>query len=77
MKATTAVTIATLYLVLFYIFLNADSSPLLFAVVFLSMPVIIIGMVFTVLLDDSYDYPELDKDGWGYADKKKEELGMF
>ena len=77
MKATTAVIIATLYIVVFYVLLNFDAAPLLTALVYLFIPVVIIAMVFIVLLDDSHDYPELNKDEWGYADKNKDELRMF
>jgi len=75
MKATTAVIIATIYLVVFYILLHSNASLLLTGFVFLTMPLVIIGMVFVVLLDDSAKYPELtNNDEWGYSDKKKEDL---
>lgn len=75
MKATTAVSIATIYLVVFYILLHSDASLLLTGFVFLSMPLVIIGMVFVVLLDDSVKYPELpSNDEWGYSDKNRDDL---
>jgi len=75
MKATTAVIIATVYLVVFYVLLHSNASLLLTGFVFLSMPIVIIGMVFIVLLDDSVKYPELpDNDEWGYSDKNKDDL---
>lgn len=75
MKATTAVIIATIYLVVFYILFHSNASLLLTGFVFLSMPVVIIGMVLIVLLDDSVKYPELpNNDEWGYSDKKKDDL---
>jgi len=77
MKATTAVIIATLYLFVFYVLLHFIVAPLFTAVVFISVPIVIIAMVLIVLLDDSKAYPELADEEWGYADKNKDELGMF
>jgi hypothetical protein len=75
MKATTAVAIATIYLVVFYILLNFNAGALFTMLVYLSLPVVIVGMVFIILLDDSIKYPELpDNDEWGYRDKKKDDL---
>jgi hypothetical protein len=75
MKAPIAIVIATIYLVVFYILLYINASLLLTALLYLSIPAVIIGMVFVVLLDDSYDYPELPgNDEWGYRDKKKDDL---
>jgi hypothetical protein len=76
MKATTAVSITTLYLVAFYTLLRFDASPLLTALVYLSIPLVIICMVLIVLLDESRKYPELKNEEWGYADKNKEDLGI-
>ena len=75
MKVTTAVAIATIYLVVFYILLNFNTGALFTMLVYLSLPVVIIGMVFIVLLDDSVKYPELpNNDEWGYRDKEKDDL---
>ena len=74
MKAIVAVWITTLYLVAFYAFLHFDISPLLTALAYLSMPVVIICMVLIILLDDNTKYPELKDEEWGYADKKKDEM---
>ncbi|MBS1525851.1 MAG: hypothetical protein JST19_09405 [Bacteroidetes bacterium] len=77
MKAGTAVAIATIYLVVYCVLLNIDLSPVLTGIAYLSVPVIILFLVFIVLFDDSRKYPQLHNDEWGYTDKDKDDLGMF
>ena len=77
MRSLHAVAITTICIIAFYILLHIDVSILLAGIVYLSIPLMIIWMVFTVLMDDNQDYPELDEHEWGYADKDKDELGML
>ncbi|MBS1531075.1 MAG: hypothetical protein JSU01_12260 [Bacteroidetes bacterium] len=78
MKAGTAVVIATLHLIGFYILLNFDASLLVTALVFFSIPIVLMLTLFVVLLDDSSDYPQLAKnDEFGYSDKKKDDLWIL
>lgn len=77
MKAGTAVTITTLYLVLFYALLYSNAPIVFTGIVFLTMPIVMILMVLVILTDDSKKYPELSPgDEWGYRDKSKEDLGI-
>jgi len=78
MKATTAITWATIYLIVLYVVPNYLSSALLTGLLYLSFPVIFILMVIIVLKDDSVKSKELGKDEeWGYADKDKNELWIM
>ncbi|MCR8556402.1 hypothetical protein KXD93_02045 [Mucilaginibacter sp. BJC16-A38] len=78
MNAKSTVGTVTLYLVTYLVlFFSGCSTPLLVCM-FLASPFLIIGMVYIVIKDDRYQYPEL-KEGeeWSYRDKKKETLGLF
>jgi hypothetical protein len=78
MKATTAITWATIYLIVLYVVPNYSSSALLTGLLYLSFPVIFILMVIIVLKDDSVKSKELGEgEEFGYADKNKDELWMF
>lgn len=77
MKAINAIIVATVCLVAFYILLHFNAAPLLTTLLYFSIPVTIVIMVLSVLLDDSKPYPELDNDEWGYKDKNNDELGIF
>lgn len=70
MKATTAVIIATLYLLAFIISIQIQVSQSLIYLLFAFSPVILIGLALTVLKDRSEKYPEM-KEGqeWGYFHK--------
>ena len=78
MKAVTAISWATIYLILLYVVPNYTSSPLLMGLLYVSFPVIFILMVIIVLKDDSVKSKELrDDDEFGYADKNKEDLWII
>ena len=77
MKAHSAVAVTTFTVILFYILLNINANFLLTSLVYFSIPVLVVFMVYFVLSDDSGTYPELGKDEWGYRDKSKSRLGMF
>jgi branched-subunit amino acid permease len=77
MKAETAIIWFSTVLCAFYILLNFYPSAILTMVVYLSIPVFLILLVFIVLMDDSMDYPELGDEEWGYRDKDKEDLWII
>ena len=77
MKAATSIIVTTTCLIVFYVLLHFDADPLLSALLYFSIPVVMIIMVLSILLDDSLSYPELGNEEWGYRDKNKSELGVF
>ena len=78
MNAKNAVGMVTLYLVTYIVLFFSGSSMLILACMFLIAPFLIIGMVYIVLKDDRYQYPELNEgEEWGYRDRTKETLGLF
>ena len=77
MKAATSIIVTTICLITFYFLLHFDADPLLTALLYFSIPVVMVIMVLSILLDDSIPYPELGNEEWGYRDKNKCELGVF
>lgn len=78
MKAKSAILLLTAYLVICTVLSQLGISFVLGALMYLLAPALIIWMVYTVLTDDSENYPELNgNDEWGYRDKRKEELGLM
>ncbi|WP_069659024.1 hypothetical protein [Arcticibacter eurypsychrophilus] len=78
MKATTAVIIATLYLIVYVILFQTEMSTTILSYLFLTSPFLMIWLVYTVLKDDHEQYPELGEDQeWGYRDKPKDKLDRF
>jgi hypothetical protein len=78
MNAKNAIGTVSLYLVIYVVLFFSGCSMLILACMFLVSPFLLIGMVYFVLKDDSYQYPELKEgDEWGYRDRKKETLGLF
>ncbi|WP_158826783.1 hypothetical protein [Mucilaginibacter lacusdianchii] len=78
MKASTAVISATIYLLVYMILFSTGLSISILSYLFLTSPLVLIWMVFTILKDDTSLYPELEaEEEWGYKDKKRGDLGMF
>jgi hypothetical protein len=78
MNAKTAVSILTIYLITYVILFVTGFSVTIAMYMFLTSPVLLVWMVYSVLTDEQYKYPELGEDEeWGYRDKAKNELGMF
>jgi len=78
MKATTSVIIVTIFLTIYTILFSIGLYINVLSCLFLISPIILIGMVYTVLKEDSKEYSELgENEEWGYRDKKREHLGMF
>jgi hypothetical protein len=76
-KAKTAIVILIIYLMVYIGLFAAGLSISGFSYLFLIAPIILIGVVYSVLKDDSYWYPELGNEEWGYRDKARDELGLF
>ena len=78
MRTKITVGSATLYLVVLIILGQLDTSPILCNVMYLLSPFAIVIMVYLVLTEKSYNYPELTEgEEWGYRDKDKSKLGLF
>jgi fatty acid desaturase len=78
MNAKVAVSMLTIYLVAYVIVFATGHYVNLLAYMFLASPVLLIAVVYFVLTDTTYTYPELGEDQeWGYRDKNKNELGVF
>lgn len=77
MKAINSIIVTTALLVTFYILLHFDASPMLTVLLYFSIPIAMVIMVLSILLDDSKPYPKLGEEEWGYRDKGKSEPGMF
>ncbi|HTI61482.1 hypothetical protein [Mucilaginibacter sp.] len=77
MKAINSIIVTTALLVTFYILLHFDASPVLTVLLYFSIPIAMVIMALSILLDDSTPYPELGDEEWGYRDKGYSELSMF
>lgn len=77
MKTNIVVILATAYLAILSALGYAGASTTLCAYLYLVSPLIIIILVYVVLTEDNYTYPELGKDEWGYRDRDKNALGIF
>jgi hypothetical protein len=77
MKAVTATIWSTMFLLALYVVCTYSSSPELNGLLYFSVPVVLIAMVFIILKDNSIKSKQLGKDEWGYADKDKDELWII
>ena len=78
MNAKTAVSILTIYLITYVILFVTGFSVTIAIYMFLVYPVLLVWMVYSVLTDEQYEYPDLgDNEEWGYLYKAKNELGIF
>lgn len=70
MKATIAIVIATLYLLVFIISIHTQVSERLTYGLFTFSPIVLIWLAVVILRDKSEKYPELNEDQeWGYFHK--------
>lgn len=67
--------LATGYLVAYCILLRAE--PAIATIMLLFSPLVVCGMVYSVLKFARYKGTDLGDEEYGYQDKKKEELGTF
>ncbi|HAL81617.1 MAG TPA: hypothetical protein DCO83_04775 [Mucilaginibacter sp.] len=78
MKTKVFIIAVSLYIILFLITWNSASLIPLSFILFAFSPFIIVGMIYLVLKEQGFKYPELgEKDEWGYLDKKKCEMGLL
>jgi predicted DNA repair protein MutK len=76
-KAMFSVAIATGYLFTYALLLQFDNALPYAFIMFLFSPVVVIGMVYTVLKYGTYTGPVLGEKEFGYQDKASDELGVF
>lgn len=70
MKATTAILIATLYLLAFIFSIHFQISERLVYILFSFSPAVLICLAIIILRDRTEDYPEMKEDQeWGYFHK--------
>ncbi|MFI5139377.1 MAG: hypothetical protein ACHQIM_16260 [Sphingobacteriales bacterium] len=78
MKTKLLIIAVSLYIILFLVTWNLASLIPLSFILFMLFPFILIGMIYLVLKEKGFNYPELgEKDEWGYLDKKKGEIGLM
>jgi hypothetical protein len=78
MKAKLAVSLLTIYLLVYVGLFAAGASITLLAWMFVVSPFLLVGTVYIVLKDNAEHYPQLPEgEEWGYRDKSKDELGLF
>jgi hypothetical protein len=77
-KISLPVILVSALLVLHVMILSVNGPAAITWFLFAVSPFLLIWMVISVLRSDSYTGKELeDNDEWGYADKGKEDLGIF
>ncbi len=75
-KDIRAVYIATCYLLLYCVLLQYKTDIAILMLTF--SPIVLVWMVFTILKHGKYNGRELDEhEEYGYADKNKDDLGIF
>ena len=78
MSAKAVVSILTIYLITYVILFVTGFSVTIAMYMFLTSPILLVWMVYSILTDEQYEYPDLgDNEEWGYRDKAKSELGIF
>jgi Mn2+/Fe2+ NRAMP family transporter len=78
MKMNVFIIAVSLYIILFLVTWNPASLIPLSFILFMLFPFILVGMIYFVLKEKGFSYPELgEKDEWGYLDKKKSEMGLM
>jgi len=76
MKTNIAILAATFYLFFLSILAYTGALYEIGAMVYLISPLIVVGLVYVVLAEDGYDYPELGLDEeWGIRIKIRQNLG--
>ena len=76
--AKVSIILATTYLFTYAILINLNLPALSIALLGVFCPFIFIWMIYCILKDNQFEYPEL-KNGqeWGYRDKDRTELGLI
>jgi hypothetical protein len=77
-RTKASVMLTTIYLFSYAAVINLDLPPLFVAIAGIIWPFTFIWMIYCILKDKHFEYPELaDGQEWGYRDKESHELGLF
>jgi len=77
-SAKNSIIVLTAYLVIYIILINTGLLFIIIPYLYIISPFLIVWMVACILKDNIVAYPELkENEEWGYADKSKDELGLF
>ncbi len=78
MRTKIAISLATVYLVIFTVLCATNTLTVVCAFMYLFSPIVTIIMVYMVLTEKGHHYRELTEDEeWGYRDKDKNKLKLF
>lgn len=73
-----ATAFVTLYLIVYRFLHQAGASLQVLGIMFLFSPFLVVWMAYTILRYAPYNGKDLEEgEEWGYADKNKDELGIF
>lgn len=73
-----SVFIVSAFLIIYVLLLSTNAPVLITRIMFIISPFLVIWMVISVLRSKTFTGKDLEEDEeWGYADKRKEDLGMF
>ena len=74
-SAIRAVLIVTAYLIIYVVLLELMGPFRIGFILFGLSPILLIWMVYAILKEKDFEYPELGEDEeWGYLDRPKEDL---
>lgn len=77
-SAKASVILTTIYLFAYAGLINLGFPPLFFVIMGVTWPFVFVWMIYRILKDTQFKYPELtDGKEWGYRDKDSSELGIF
>lgn len=72
------VLIVSAFLIVYVLLMSANVNSVITRFLFIFSPFLVIWMVISVLQSKTFTAKELEEEEeWGYADKRKEDLGMF
>jgi hypothetical protein len=73
-----SVFIVSAFLVVYVLLISTNTTASIGWMIFIASPFLLIWMVISVLRSKEFTGKDLEEDEeWGYADKRKEDLGMF
>jgi multidrug efflux pump subunit AcrB len=73
-KDILSVILVTVYLIIYCALLQYESTRKYAMIMFIFSPLLVVGMVYTVLKFGKYNGPPLGDNEFGYQDKNKNEL---
>ncbi|MEP7372764.1 MAG: hypothetical protein ABI675_05195 [Chitinophagaceae bacterium] len=73
-----SVFIVSAFLVVYVLLISTNATRSIGWMIFVVSPLLLVWMVISVLRSKKFTGKDLEKgEEWGYADKRKEDLGMF